>query len=120
MACLHGWNYHIQYSTNHSEQSTAAANAPTDLSISEDAVTFDEVRNAVKSIEMTAAGIYKTTADFLKFVCECMLRWLQVIINCAWISEGYLSSTQYYFGFLDFFKLCKAPKRGSSGNIKPA
>ena len=70
------------------ETSTAAANAPTDLSISEGAVTLDEVQNAVKSLKNDrAAGICKITAELLKFGGECMLQWLQLIINCVWISE---------------------------------
>ena len=73
---------------HNSETSTAAANATTDLSISEDEVTLDEVRNAVKSLKNDrAAGICNVTAELLKFGGECMLRWLQVIINCVWISE---------------------------------
>ena len=55
------------------ETSTAAANAPTDLSISEDEVTLDEVRNAVNSLKNDrAAGICKITAEILKFGGECI------------------------------------------------
>ena len=51
------------------ETATAAANAPTDLSISEDEVTLDEVRNAVKSLKNDrAAGICKIRADFESIV----------------------------------------------------
>ena len=54
--CLNRWKE--QYSEllnkdpvpHNPETSTAAANAPTDLSISEGAITLDEVRNAVKSL----------------------------------------------------------------------
>ena len=92
--CLNRWKEHYSELLNkdrvphNPETSTAAANAPTDLSISEDEVTLDEVRNAVKSLENDrAARICKITAELLKFGGECMLRWLQVIINCVWISE---------------------------------
>ena len=92
--CLNRWKEHYSELLNkdpvphNPETSTAAANAPTDLSISEGAVTLDEVRNAVKSLKNDrAAGICKITAELLKFGGECMLQWLQLIINCVWISE---------------------------------
>ena len=92
--CINRWKEHYSELLNkgpvphNPETSTAAANAPTDLSISEDEVTLDEVRNAVKSLKnYRAVGICKITAKLLKFGGECMLRWLQVIINCVWISE---------------------------------
>ena len=92
--CLNRWKEHYSELLNkdpvphNSETSTAAANATTDLSISEDEVTLDEVRNAVKLLKNDrAAGICNITAEVLKFGGECMLRWLQVIINCVRISE---------------------------------
>ena len=79
--CPNRWKEHYSELLNkdpvprNPETSTAAANAPTDLSISEDAVTLDEVRNAVKSLKNdSAAGICKITAELLKFGGECMLR----------------------------------------------
>ena len=67
--CLNRWKEHYSKLLNkdpvphNSETSTAAANAPTDLSISEDEVTLDEVRNAVKSLKNDrAAGICNITA----------------------------------------------------------
>ena len=92
--CLNRWKEHYSELLNkdpvprNPDTSTAAANAPTDLSISEDAVTLDKVRNAVKSLKNDrAAGICKVSAELLKFGGECMLRWLQVTIKCVWISE---------------------------------
>ena len=71
--CLNRWKEHYSELLNkdpvphNSETSTAAANAPTDLSISEDEVTLDEVRNAVKSLKNDrAAGICNVTAELLK------------------------------------------------------
>ena len=82
------WTVNKDPVPHNSETSTAAANAPTDLFISENEVTLDEVRNAVKSLKNDrAAGICNITAELLKFGGECRLRWLQVIINCVWISE---------------------------------
>ncbi len=70
--CLNRWKEHYSELLNkdpvphNSETSTAAANAPTDLSISEDDVTLDEVRNALKSLKNNrAAGIFNITAELL-------------------------------------------------------
>ena len=82
--CLNRWKEHYSELLNkdpvphNPETSTAAANVSTDLSISEGAVTLDEVRNAVKSLKNDrTAGICKITAELLKFGGECMLQWLQ-------------------------------------------
>ena len=50
------------------------------------------IRRSAKRRKVTekndrAAGICKIMAELLKFGGECMLRWMQVLINCVWISE---------------------------------